>query len=120
MGREVAQGLHYLHNEGIIHRDLKSPNVLLTKERTVKVCDFGLAKVKSTSVVTSSATAAAAGSSGGGKIVGTYAWMAPETLDFPAIMGFTLVVGVIYAVLNLVIDLCYLLLDPRLREEQRS
>ncbi len=52
--------------------------------------------------------------------MGGYILQATETLDFPAIMGFTLVVGVIYAVLNLVIDLCYLLLDPRLREEHRS
>lgn len=47
--------------------------------------------------------------------MGGYILQATETLDFPAIMGFTIIVGIIYASMNLVIDLIYLLIDPRLR-----
>lgn len=49
--------------------------------------------------------------------MGGYILQATESLDFPAIMGFTLVVGVVYAVMNLVIDLAYLAIDPRLRRQ---
>lgn len=48
--------------------------------------------------------------------MGGYILQATETLDFPAIMGFTIMVGLIYAVMNLAIDILYLLIDPRLRK----
>ncbi|KAF9435117.1 hypothetical protein BGZ76_006867 [Entomortierella beljakovae] len=64
---EIALGLAYLHGEGIIHRDIKGLNILLTKYDEVKLCDFGLAKVMaSASCVTSY------------KPKGTPRWMAPE------------------------------------------
>ncbi len=37
------------------------------------------------------------------------------SLDFPAVMGVTLLVGVVYSLLNLLVDLLYALLDPRIR-----
>lgn len=40
--------ISYLHRHGIVHRDIKSHNMLLDKNLTVKLCDFGLAKHKVT------------------------------------------------------------------------
>lgn len=42
----VARGMAYLHDVGILHLDLKSPNVLLSSHWATKLCDFGLAKMK--------------------------------------------------------------------------
>ncbi|KAG0324395.1 hypothetical protein BGZ99_001911 [Dissophora globulifera] len=42
---EVALGLGYLHSQGIIHRDIKGGNIVLTKNDEAKLCDFGIAKV---------------------------------------------------------------------------
>eukprot|EP00727_Mastigamoeba_balamuthi_P000168 m51a1_g10148 putative serine threonine kinase (1495) ;mRNA; f:85313-90906 len=62
----VCQGMIYLHMSGIIHRDLKSSNILLNKKWDVKLADFGLAAVKSTNKTMT--------------VCGTVAWMAPEVL----------------------------------------
>ncbi|KAG0295017.1 Mitogen-activated protein kinase kinase kinase kinase 5 [Dissophora globulifera] len=42
---EVALGLGYLHSQGIIHRDIKGGNIVLTKNDEAKLCDFGIAKI---------------------------------------------------------------------------
>lgn len=47
VGFRSSQGLWFLHQHGIIHRDLKSLNILLDQGWTAKICDFGLAKVTS-------------------------------------------------------------------------
>ncbi|KAF9977047.1 hypothetical protein BGZ73_007160 [Actinomortierella ambigua] len=75
LAHEIAQGLAYIHQEGVLHRDLKSANVLLTKNMEVRLADFGLAQIRS---------AISAASSSGGHLskgpAGTLRWVAPELL----------------------------------------
>lgn len=76
---DVTQGLNYLHANKILHRDLKSPNVLLNHTFNAKLCDFGLAITKENSMTAHSLHASISSLQGGqGNIVGTYAWLAPE------------------------------------------
>ncbi|KNA15902.1 hypothetical protein SOVF_094070 isoform A [Spinacia oleracea] len=70
MAFDAARGMNYLHNSSpvIVHRDLKSPNLLVDKNWVVKVCDFGLSRIKHSTFLSSRSTA------------GTAEWMAPEVL----------------------------------------
>lgn len=64
---QVAAGLAEAHRKGIIHRDVKSANIMVTPERRAKVMDFGLAKLLGGSTLTKSGTT-----------MGTVAYMSPE------------------------------------------
>ena len=46
IARDIARTFFYMHELGIVHRDLKSHNVLIDEHMNVKVCDFGLARFK--------------------------------------------------------------------------
>ena len=48
--------------------------------------------------------------------MGAYVVASIQALDFPAVMGFTVVVSIAYVLVNLVVDLTYLILDPRIRD----
>ncbi|CAH9148686.1 unnamed protein product, partial [Cuscuta epithymum] len=70
MALDVAMGMNCLHTSTptIVHRDLKSPNLLVDNDWNVKVCDFGLSRLKHNTFLSSKSTA------------GTPEWMAPEVL----------------------------------------
>ena len=64
---QVASGMHHLHNNNVVHRDLKSGNILLSLGLVAKVCDFGTARILGKTAMTSQK--------------GTYRWMAPEIVQ---------------------------------------
>jgi predicted Ser/Thr protein kinase len=71
IGIEACKALEYAHREGVIHRDLKPGNILLSTDGSVKVADFGLARVARDSMMRLSGVMAS----------GTLIYMSPEQLD---------------------------------------
>jgi serine/threonine protein kinase len=71
MARQLAAGMACAHEQGVVHRDLKPANILLTREGTPKITDFGLAKRLEEE----------SGQTHSGTILGTPSYMAPEQAE---------------------------------------
>ena len=67
---QAAEALAYTHEEGVIHRDIKPGNIMITSDGTVKVMDFGLVKIAGVTQVTME-----------GSAVGTAEYMSPEQVS---------------------------------------
>ncbi|MCX7377063.1 MAG: protein kinase [Alphaproteobacteria bacterium] len=63
---ELLTGLQFSHDRGVVHRDIKPGNVMLTRDGQVKIADFGIARMESSSMTQA------------GTIMGTPAYMSPE------------------------------------------
>ncbi len=70
---EVLAGLHFAHQRGVIHRDVKPSNVRVMPDGRIKIMDFGIARLQK------------ADATGSGAIVGTPTYMAPEQITNGAI-----------------------------------
>nr|WIL59845.1 nodulation protein [Melilotus officinalis] len=66
---DIARGMNYLHSQKIVHRDVKTENMLLDKSRTVKIADFGVARIEASNPNDMTGE------------TGTLGYMAPEVLN---------------------------------------
>jgi eukaryotic-like serine/threonine-protein kinase len=77
LARQLARGLAAAHDRGIVHRDLKPSNVFVTRDRELKILDFGLAKLMPPESPASSPPPSVL-ATGDGVVLGTAGYMAPE------------------------------------------
>ena len=78
-GAQIADALAHAHQRGVVHRDLKSANIVITPEGRTKVLDFGLAKLRGQSEI-DQVTRTRMSLTEAGTVVGTLSYLAPEVL----------------------------------------
>lgn len=76
---DIAYALCHLHTHGVIHRDLKPDNILITESGEIKVIDFGIAQLL---------TEKSAGSTGRPQVIGTPIYMSPEQRENPETVSY--------------------------------
>ena len=75
LAEEIADALDYAHAQGVIHRDVKPANILITQDGRAKIADFGIAKLNLAHFTIP------------GRVLGTPAYMAPEQLSGESVDG---------------------------------
>ncbi len=87
---EISQALSHLHSHGIVHRDIKPDNILLSEEGGVKVIDFGISRIMEEKGAKK-------------KIMGTPTYMSPEQKENPLSVSYT---SDIYSLAIIAYELC--------------
>jgi serine/threonine protein kinase len=75
LAEEIAEALDYAHEQGVVHRDIKPGNILVTEDGHAKIADFGIAKLNLAHFTLP------------GRVMGTPAYMAPEQLSGEGVDG---------------------------------
>jgi Protein kinase domain len=73
---DMSRALEYAHSRGVIHRDIKPENILLGEDGTLKIVDFGIAKIVDNSLRTPTLTATS-------QVLGSLHYLAPEQIESP-------------------------------------